>query len=54
MQIVESAATGTLKNTTYLERNDGKKLFLEEYVPPGKDGSERASSFRVWFMSDRS
>jgi hypothetical protein len=38
MQIVESAATGTLKNTTYLERNDGKRLFLEEYVPPGKDG----------------
>ena len=38
MQIVESAATGTLKNTSYLERNDGKRLFLEEYVPPGKDG----------------
>jgi hypothetical protein len=38
MQIVESAATGTLKNTTYLERNDGKRLFLEEYVPPGRDG----------------
>jgi hypothetical protein len=38
MQIISSAATGTLKNTTYLERNDGKRLFLEEYVPPGKDG----------------
>jgi hypothetical protein len=38
MQIVDSAATGTLKNTTYLERNDGKRLFLEQYVPPGKDG----------------
>ena len=38
MQIVSSAATGTLKNITYLERNDGKRLFLEEYVPPGKDG----------------
>jgi len=38
MQIIESAATGTLKNTTYLERNDGKRLFLQEYVPPGKDG----------------
>lgn len=38
MQLVSSAATGTLKNTTYLERNDGKRLFLEEYVPPGKDG----------------
>ena len=38
MQIVSSAATGTLKNTTYLERNDGKRVFLGEYVPPGKDG----------------
>ena len=38
MQLIDSAATGTLKNTTYLERNDGKRLFLEEYVPPGKDG----------------
>lgn len=38
MQIVESAATGTLKNTTYLERSDGKRLFLEQYVPPGRDG----------------
>jgi hypothetical protein len=38
MQLIQSAATGTLKNTTYLERNDGKRLFLEEYVPPGRDG----------------
>ena len=38
MQVIDSAVTGTLKNTTYLERNDGKRLFLEEYVPPGKDG----------------
>lgn len=38
MQIVNSAVTGTLKNTTYLERNDGKRLFLQEYVPPGRDG----------------
>lgn len=38
MQLVESAASGTLKNTTYLERNDGKRLFLTEYVPPGPDG----------------
>jgi hypothetical protein len=38
MQVIESAATGTLKNSTYLERNDGKRVFLEEYVPPGKDG----------------
>jgi hypothetical protein len=38
MQLIESAATGTLKNTTYLERKDGKRLFLEQYVPPGRDG----------------
>lgn len=38
LQIIDSAATGTLKNTTYLERNDGKRLFLQEYMPPGKDG----------------
>ena len=38
MQLFNSAATGTLKNTCYLERNDGKRIFLEEYVPPGKDG----------------
>lgn len=38
MQAFNSAVTATLKNDTYLERNDGKRLFLEEYVPPGKDG----------------
>ncbi len=38
MQEFNSAVTATLKNNTYLERNDGKRLFLEEYVPPGKDG----------------
>jgi hypothetical protein len=38
MQAFNSAITATLKNDTYLERSDGKKIFLEEYVPPGKDG----------------
>ena len=38
MQAFDSATTGTLKNNTYLERSDGKRLFLEEYVPPSKDG----------------
>jgi len=38
MQLFNSASSGTLKNTSYLERNDGKRIFLEEYVPPGKDG----------------
>jgi len=38
MQAFNSAITATLKNDTYLERNDGKRIFLTEYVPPGKDG----------------
>jgi hypothetical protein len=38
MQAFNSAVTATLKNSVYLERSDGKRLFLEEYVPPGKDG----------------
>lgn len=38
MQIVSSAGSGTLRNTTYLERLDGKRLFLNEYYPPGSDG----------------
>lgn len=38
MQTLNSAVTATLKNNVYLERNDGKRLFLEEYIPPGKDG----------------
>lgn len=38
MQAFNSAITATLKNNTYLERGDGKRLFLEEYVTPGKDG----------------
>jgi hypothetical protein len=27
-----------LKNSTYLERSDGKRVFLEQYTPPGNDG----------------
>ena len=38
MQAFNSAVTATLKNSSYLERSDGKRMFLEEYVPPGKDG----------------
>lgn len=37
-QALNTGTTGVLKNTTYLERTDGKRLFVEEYVPPGKDG----------------
>jgi hypothetical protein len=38
MQAINSANTGTLKNTTYLERQDGKRLFLVSYIPPIQDG----------------
>jgi hypothetical protein len=37
MQTFNSAITSVLKNTVYLERKDGKRVFLGEYVPPGKD-----------------
>jgi hypothetical protein len=32
-----SATIGTLKNNTYLERKDGKRLFLQAYQAPGTD-----------------
>lgn len=38
MQALNSAVTATLKNNTYLQRQDNQQLFLEEYVPPGRDG----------------
>src|SRR6267142_3016339 len=38
LQAFGSATTDLAKNNTYLERKDGKKIFLNEYVPPGKDG----------------
>jgi hypothetical protein len=38
MQEINSAVAGTLKNNTYLERRDGKRLFLMEYKAPISDG----------------
>ena len=38
MQAFNSAGASTLKNSVYLERSDGKRVFLTEYVPPGRDG----------------
>ena len=46
LQLLGSRNTGSLKNSTYLERNDGQRLFLEEYVPPGKDGFGARFIFR--------
>ena len=34
----KSATADILKNTTYLERKDGKRLFLMDYRPPANDG----------------
>ncbi len=38
MQVFNSANTGTLKNGTYLETKDGKRLFLQQYMAPIQDG----------------
>jgi hypothetical protein len=38
MQAFGSVTTDLAKNDTYLERKDGKRLYLNEYVAPGKDG----------------
>lgn len=37
MQAINSATTGTLKNSSYLERQDGKRLFLTQYLSPIQD-----------------
>jgi hypothetical protein len=34
MQAFNSAIGSTLKNSTYLERKDGQRIFLADYVPP--------------------
>ena len=38
MQEINSAVASTLKNSTYLERKDGKRLFLMDYRAPINDG----------------
>jgi hypothetical protein len=38
LQSFASATAGTLKNRTYLERKDGKRLFLMDYQSPINDG----------------
>ena len=37
-QVFSSATADILKNKTYLERKDGKRLFLLDYRPPASDG----------------
>jgi hypothetical protein len=38
MQVLRTQSTGTLRSDSYLERSDGKRVYLTEYVPPGRDG----------------
>ena len=38
MQVLRIESTGTLRSVSYLERSDGKRVYLNEYVPPGRDG----------------
>lgn len=37
MQAINGATSGTLKNTTYLERQDGQRMFLTQYIAPISD-----------------
>jgi hypothetical protein len=38
MQVIRIASTALLRTDTYLERSDGKRVYLDEYTPPGRDG----------------
>ena len=38
LQAFASATAGTLKTKSYLERSDGKRLFIMDYKPPVNDG----------------
>ena len=38
LQAFGASTTGTLKNKAYLERSDGKRLFVMDYKPPISDG----------------
>lgn len=38
LQEFASATSGTLKSKAYLERSDGKRLFIMDYKPPVNDG----------------
>ena len=45
LQALGSSTTDTLKNMTYLERNDGKRLYLMDYRAPQPDGLGAKFSF---------
>lgn len=45
-QVFGSAVTEVLKQNTYLERKDGKRIFLDVYQPPSADGLGAKFIFR--------
>jgi hypothetical protein len=45
LQAMNSATTGTLKNKAYLERQDGKRLFLQDYRAPTQDQDNLGAKF---------
>ena len=38
MQVFRNSTTTKLKAGTYMERSDGKRVYIEQYTPPGGDG----------------
>jgi hypothetical protein len=59
MQVFNSANTASLKNNTYLENKDGKRLFLQQYIAPINDGMGAKFVFtrtldNVPFVNDQS
>lgn len=38
MNVLRTTNTGLLRSNTYLERSDGKRVYLTDYAPPGRDG----------------
>jgi hypothetical protein len=52
MQIFNSATTAVLKNNTYLENNDGKRIFLQEYIAPINDGMGAKFVFPRTFINE--
>ena len=50
-QAFAGAITSTLKSRTYLDRSDGKRLFLAKYIPPSDDGLGAKFVFARMFES---
>jgi hypothetical protein len=38
MQVLRATSTPMLRSSTYLESSEGKRIYLEQYAPPGRDG----------------